>query len=140
MKIKHILFILCFFMASFVCIGCSTDGSGSTTNESLVTITWSDTNNGWTGNYSKATWSYTFADCEKISDTEFQVIHETRLFFYFAMPLNDTERRQIAEQARARCYNWIYQISKHFKNKVTTINGIKFYRQKIELCKYASIF
>ena len=143
MKIKHILFILCFFVTSFMCVGCSTDGSGSTTNENLVTKTWSSANNGkWTGSHSGAIWSYTFADCEEISDTEFYVISETRLFFYTAMPLTDTERRQIAEQARARCSNWIYnQISESCKNTVTTINkGIKFYRYKINKFQYTSVF
>lgn len=143
MKIKHILFILCFFVVS-LCVSCSTDGSGSTTNENLVTKTWYGINNGnLAGNYSGATWSFTFADCEKISDTKFQVIHETCLYFYTAMPLTSTERRQIAEQARARCSNWIYynQISESYKNKVTTLNnGIKFYRYKISKVQYASVF
>lgn len=39
MKIKSILFILCFFIVSFMCIGCSTDGSDSTANENLITNT-----------------------------------------------------------------------------------------------------
>lgn len=143
MKIKHILFILCFFVASSVCIGCSTDGSGSTTNENLVTKTWSGSNNGnWTGNYSGAKWSYTFADCEEISDTEFYVIYETRLFFYSARPLTETERRQTAERARAKCSNWIYgQITDGYKKCATTVgNKTKFYRQKTKQFKYTSIF
>jgi hypothetical protein len=130
MKIKHILFILCFFVASFVCIGCSTDGS---TNENLVEKTWFTDDN---GNYSRATWSFTFAECEKISDTEFNVIYETRLLFYTEIPSTSTKRYQTAKLAREKCSKWTYYSK---KGLTTSNNGIKFYRNKIKECRYAVI-
>ena len=133
-----------FALLTGIYMSCSTGGSGSTTNENLVTKTWYSLNNGnWTGNYSGATWLYTFEDCEEISDTEFYVIQETRLYFYTAMPSIDTKRRQTAERARAECSNWIYynKFTDGYKKSVTTLNnGAKFYRNKINKAQYASIY
>lgn len=139
---RKILTII-FALLIFIYMSCSTDGSGSTTNENLVTKTWYSHNNGsWTGNYSGATWLYVFEDCEEISNTQFYVIYETRLYFYTAMPSTDTKRRQTAELARAKCFNWNYgKITDGYKKSVTTLNnGTKFYRQKVKRCQYSSIY
>lgn len=133
-KILTIIFAL-LIMATY--ISCSTESSDE--YENLVEKTWYSTNNGWTGNYSRAKWSYTFAECEKISDTEFYVIYETRLFFYTTIPSTSAKRYQTAKLAREKCSKWTYysKISDNYKKSVTTLNnGTKFYRHKIKEVKY----
>ena len=133
-KILTIIFTL-LIMATY--ISCSTESLDE--DENLVEKTWYSTNNGnWTGSLSAFSWVFAFEECEKISDTEFQVIRETLIYFKTAMPSTSTERRISAQYAKEHCSKWNYRrITESYKKNVTTLNnGIKFYRHKIKEVKY----